>query len=121
MLSKIVPRGPPGPPRGSKEGPKTHGLAKEPQEDPRSFKHVPKRALRWPQEACKMLRERTIEKVLILTPVVVAVVVVVVFVVVVVVIAVVFLVVVPCVLPCSSREHRPTTLDDQCTSQRWLF
>ena len=53
--------------------------------------------------------------------VVIDVVVVVIVVDVVVVIAVVFLVVVPFVLPCSSREHRPTTLDDQCTSQRWLF
>ena len=49
----------------------------------------------------------------------------VVVVVVIIVIDVVFalfvLVVVPFVLPCSSREHRPTTPDNQCTSQRWLF
>ena len=32
-----------------------------------------------------------------------------------------FLVVVPFVLPCSSRERKPTTPDNQCTSQRWLF
>ena len=42
-------------------------------------------------------------------------------VVVVVVFALFFLVVVPFVLPCSRREHKPTTPDNQCTSQRWLF
>ena len=39
----------------------------------------------------------------------------------VVVFALFFLVVVPFVILCSSREHRPTTPDNQCTSQRWLF
>ena len=48
-------------------------------------------------------------------------VVVVVVIVIVVVFALFFLVVVPFVLLCSSREHRPTTPDNQCTSQRWLF
>ena len=48
-------------------------------------------------------------------------VVVVVIVVIVVVFALFFLIVVPFVLPCSSRKHRPTTPDYQCTSQRWLF
>ena len=61
-----------------------------------------------PKRACKMLPERTIEKVLILTPVVV-------------VSALFFSVVVLFVLPCSSREQRPKTPDNQCTSQRWLF
>ena len=46
---------------------------------------------------------------------------VVVFIVIVVVFALFCLVVVPFVLLCSSREHRPTTPDNQCTSQRWLF
>ena len=61
---------------------------------------------------------------MILTPVVVVFVVVtfiVVVIVIVVVLALFFLVVVPFVLPCSSREHRPTTPDNQCTSQKWLF
>ena len=47
--------------------------------------------------------------------------VVVVVVVIVVVFALFFLVVVPFVLLCLIREHRPTTPDNQCTSQRWLF
>ena len=41
--------------------------------------------------------------------------------VIVVVFALFFSIVVPFVLPCSRREHRPTTPDNQCTSQRWLF
>ena len=54
------------------------------------------------------------KKILILTPVVEVVVIVDPF-------ALFLLVVVPFILPCSSRERRPTTPDNECTSQRWLF
>ena len=82
---------------------------REPQEGRRGFQHVPKRVLRWPQSAYETLPERTIAKVLILTPVVVGIVV---------VFALFFIVVVPFVLPCSSREYRRITPDNQCTSQK---
>ena len=91
---------------------RTKRAPREPQKGPRGFQTVPKRAIRWPQEAYNTLPEREIVKDLILTPVVI---------VIVVVFALFFLVVVPFVLLCSSREHRPTTPDNQCTSQRWLF
>ena len=60
------------------DGPKRRSRApkrapRQPQEGPRTFQHVPKRALRWPQEAYKTLAERTIAKVLILTPIAVVV------------------------------------------------
>ncbi len=99
-------------PREPQERPKR--APRQPQEGPRGFQNVPKRALRWPQEAYKTLPKREIVKNLILIHVVVVIVTVVVF-------ALFFLVVVPSVLPCSSREHRPITPDDQCTSQRRLF
>ena len=53
--------------------------------------------------------------------VIVVCVVVVVVIVIVAVFALIFSVVVPFALPCSSREPRPTTPDNQCTSQSWLF
>ena len=90
------------PPRGSQESPKSATK----KQGPRGFQNVP--ALRWPQEAYKTLPERTIAKILLLTPVVV-------------VFVLFFLVVDPFVLPCLSRERKPTTPDNLCTSQTWLY
>jgi len=56
-------------PREPQERPKS--APRQPKEGPIGFQNVPKRALRWPQDAYKTLPERTIAKVLILTPVVV--------------------------------------------------
>ena len=66
---KRAPKAPKKAPREPQERPQR--APRQPQEGPRSFQNVPKRALRWPQEAYKTLPERTIAKVLILTPVVV--------------------------------------------------
>ena len=120
-ISKLALRWASDGPRGAQDGPKSA------QERPKRPQESPKRLPNCPQEGSTMVprglqdapraRDRKgldIDSCRVVVVVVVVIVIVVVF-------ALFFLVVVPFVLPCSSREHRPTTPDNQCTSQRWLF